>query len=227
MVTDNDPLLAVTVRKCGQAKFNNTFPPGHMIWFSATGVLFEGDAGGNASGTAYVPPLIVLHDPWVDADRIHLATDPARQKALAAERSPHLPRAAADLRPKLLLVSSLRGTEQNALNFCLPAESAGLQNRRRTCPARPICAAELLLVSKLLSIVQYLTRCLRCTFASTAGGRTAAAPPPSLTCGGQAKLLLVRHFPVAVVNWHFLHCNNYMDRCAPARRCRHAVHSPV
>ena len=73
----------------------------------STGVLFEGDVGGGPS----LPPVEAqrqtgtLHDPWVSAGRIHLASDPGRQRRLAAERPPHLPRAA-DLRPKLLLASS-------------------------------------------------------------------------------------------------------------------------
>lgn len=72
---------------------------------STAGVLFEGDTGKPLPAAAETPKLHGLRDPWVDAERIHQATDPARQRQLAAERPPHLPRAA-DLRPKLLLVSS-------------------------------------------------------------------------------------------------------------------------
>lgn len=66
-------------------------------------MLFEGDVGGGPPSKSGTPQPPGLHDPWVSAGRIHLASDPGRQRRLAAERPPHLPRAA-DLRPKLLLV---------------------------------------------------------------------------------------------------------------------------
>jgi hypothetical protein len=77
------------------------------VLHATAGVLFEGDVGGGGLSAAPPevppPPAGTPHDPWVSAGRIRLASDPGRQQSLAAQRPPHLPRAA-DLRPKLLLV---------------------------------------------------------------------------------------------------------------------------
>ena len=86
---------------------------------AAAGVLFEGDISGGPLSEPGMPQPPGPHDPWVSAGRIHLASDPGRQRRLAAERPPHLPRAA-DLRPKLLLVRThfLAGTRTKP--FCSP-----------------------------------------------------------------------------------------------------------
>jgi hypothetical protein len=88
------------------------------VLHAMSGVLFESDV----SGDPLMPPpqaarLPGQHDPWVSAGRIHLASDPGRQRGLAAQRPPHLPRAA-DLRPQLLLVR-LAVLKQSSYYVCV------------------------------------------------------------------------------------------------------------